>query len=241
MACALCSDLAEGAVVSTCGHTFCRQCLGARFADAAGEDEGEDRQPTLHCPQCRARLAPRDMLSASALAEAIALEQACPVKREGEDPVKQETACPVKREGAGAIEEEEAAPHVLLGAAASETVFSTKIQAAMRYLYKVLRPGSAAGGSLEEWVAPKLGEEPGGSEAEAVGVKAEAEASCVKAEAWPALPCKAKARMTDDGRSGDKVLIFSQWTAMLDLMEAPLHRAGCVAGRGLWERGGIYC
>eukprot|EP00850_Spirogloea_muscicola_P012718 SM000083S22765 [mRNA] locus=s83:377343:380340:+ [translate_table: standard] len=176
--CPVCMDAPEEAVVSTCGHVYCRQCISDQLAVA-------DAVPYL-CATCRRPLAAAELFSEAAL-------------RLAEDGKPLHGAVTTNGgHGAAAM------------AAKTEWPTSSKLEAVLAVLgslpyvrmeveggriKRVLGPGAAPGG------------DPCGSPARASVMKLEA----------------ADVDVVD---STEKAIVFSQWTSMLNLLEAPLQAAG---------------
>ncbi|KAJ3695630.1 hypothetical protein LUZ60_001007 [Juncus effusus] len=74
--CALCNDAPEDAVVTTCGHVFCNQCISERLT--GGDD-------TASCPACKSRLSFSSLFSQPTLKSSLS-GTPIPVKQESDIP-----------------------------------------------------------------------------------------------------------------------------------------------------------
>lgn len=201
--CPVCEDIPEDAVVSTCKHVYCRTCISTRMT----QPEWESR------PQCLVCSAP--LLHEKDLHRPMTLMQV-----EGR-----------QVENGSGVQDGSGAPE---GAA----VTSAKVEQLMEML-KELRdahgPRQQPEGSSG---APSRASQPrsrilsGRSKRDkqlsaALGcLSRTAAASHAPPPAPPSVQPEPISRPPPGAKMPDKVLVFSQWTAMLDLLEAPLNEAG---------------
>ncbi|KAI9385263.1 hypothetical protein POPTR_011G046400v4 [Populus trichocarpa] len=170
--CGICSDPPEDAVVSVCGHVFCRQCV---FEHLTGDDS--------QCPMsnCKVRLNVSSVFSKATLNSSLSDEP-------GQDCSDSELVAAVSSSS-------DNRPHD-----------SSKIRVALEILQSLTKPkdclptGNLLENSVDENVA--CYDTSSGSRD---SVKDGMDKRC--------LPIKAV---------GEKAIVFSQWTGMLDLLEACL-------------------
>uniref|UniRef100_A0A3Q3CS45 RING-type domain-containing protein n=1 Tax=Haplochromis burtoni TaxID=8153 RepID=A0A3Q3CS45_HAPBU len=62
--CSICLDFLKDPVTTTCGHSYCRNCIQTHF------DE-EDRKGIHSCPQCRKTFTPRPVLEKNTMLAAL--------------------------------------------------------------------------------------------------------------------------------------------------------------------------
>ncbi|GFR48225.1 hypothetical protein Agub_g10086, partial [Astrephomene gubernaculifera] len=200
--CPCCGDIAEDPVASTCGHVFCAQCLAAQREGTAVEGE-------LLCPACSRLLRPGDLHSAAALAAA--------------DPAAA-AAAGIGGGGGGSGGGKGG------GNSASDEpwVSSAKVDRLMALLEGIRAKNAAAA------KAAAAGAAAAAAAANPLAVKSKSDKRM--AGALRKLPPLTSAPAAAAGGGGggsaavhqpppDKVIVFSQWTGMLDLLEIPLKRA----------------
>ena len=207
--CALCNDIPEDPVVSKCQHVFCSQCLSSQAAHLFGEKtsgkaaEEEDGVPFL-CPGCTAELRHGDVFSRAAL-----------LKAQGLVPAATAAAAPAAA----------AAP----GEGADGWQSSSKVDQLLELLEQLRKENGGA-------IPARPGQGPGGGRNKLGQKKAKSDRLLV-GSAFKKLPPPPTAPLLPAGMGGSsgagsearkphKVIVFSQWTSMLDLIEIPLAQRG---------------
>eukprot|EP00873_Tetraselmis_striata_P027497 jgi/Tetstr1/447761/TSEL_035094.t1 len=199
--CPVCGDIPEEAVVAVCGHVYCSTCISTRMADSEWENNPR-------CLTCNAKLADRRSVHSPA-----ALVQ-CTMDGAGAG-IGNGVAGAAGRPGGGSS----------AGAAASLSgaVASAKVEQLMTLLTALRnRQLPAAPAAVPGGGPPRL--LTGGSKGDRRMAAAFGRRS--KATALPALPQEPVAVPPPGAELPDKVLVFSQWTGMLNLVETPLRDAG---------------
>ncbi|PSC70181.1 SNF2 family DNA-dependent ATPase [Micractinium conductrix] len=241
--CAVCADVPEDAVVAVCSHVFCAQCVATELSNAGhGAAEVE---LAFHCPTCRQELGKHDIFSARGLAAAEPGRQA---QQEGQQQQQQQQQAHQQGAPPGGQEQQQAwakqeqreqqagavpaAPPPAAVPAGPGWQSSAKLDALMEVLRKLRDKGAAAeaeakqkrsvlssGRSLSHSrLAAALGGGGGAARLPSRGAGS-ARGSGAAAAAGGSRGASPRLPM-------EKVIVFSQWTAMLDLAEAPLRREG---------------
>ncbi|KAF5843373.1 P-loop containing nucleoside triphosphate hydrolase protein [Dunaliella salina] len=207
--CPVCADVPEDPVVATCGHVYCQQCAAAQLEGAGHEDE-------FLCSSCSVVLRSSSLFSAAAL--------------QGQQPQQSKPAAPPKggsKKGGGAASS-------CLGSDAPWTT-STKVDQLMQLLHRVLIKQGAGGASQP----PSTPAGPSAGTPNPYRSKVSSKMAKMFKPLGPPLPAQqlpgSKAgggAAASGGPPGaakgprkDKVIVFSQWTSMLDLLELPLGAA----------------
>ncbi|KAK3256853.1 hypothetical protein CYMTET_34036 [Cymbomonas tetramitiformis] len=203
--CGVCLDLPEDPVVSNCGHIYCQQCIHDRITTAA---------ESYSCASCGVSIAVGAFHCKRALQ--------CADGEGGADAKKSKSK--VKGKGAGLDKE------------AGKLGLSSKINSIIKYLrnmrgmpehYTPIVPGGAASGAGGGGGKGKPGK---GTVAADPGTQAIGNSDRAFASALPplsAIPQRLDQLATPVASDSlDKAIVFSQWTAMLDVMEGPLRAAG---------------
>ncbi|XP_028775534.1 helicase-like transcription factor CHR28 [Neltuma alba] len=179
--CGICNDPPEEAVVSSCGHVFCNQCISEHLT-------GDDNQ----CPttNCKAQLSMSSVFSRAALNCSLSdqasnsLVDCSGSEVEGYEPCSQ-----------------------------SQPIDSSKIKAALEVLNSLCKPQVNASKSISMQTNSDEHSDSHGNSSDANEVKS-----------FKDFP---ESQNMSDGSSNDsivreKAIVFSQWTRMLDLLEACL-------------------
>ncbi|XP_022926603.1 helicase-like transcription factor CHR28 [Cucurbita moschata] len=180
--CGICNDPPEDAVVSECGHVFCKQCILEHLS-------GDDTQ----CPTagCKVRLSASSLFSKSS----FSISQS--------DQLGENNSVV----GSGSTFGDSVEP------SSSDTYESSKIKAALEVLMSLAKPKESSSRNSPVQLAPD--------------VASEKSTDAPSTEMHPEIPeCQDSATNKSSCEpikmSGEKAIVFSQWTGMLDLLEACL-------------------
>ena len=205
--CVTCCDVAEDPVVSVCNHVFCRQCVSAQLSMAAqGMEEAE---LAFHCPSCGSTLSSNQTFGAEALNVL------------NNDNQGRSGAAGAGGSGSGGF-----------GQCERQDGSSTKVDALMEVLLELRKPAPSEAGSSENPPTSLL-------DAARGTIVTSVSRGHLKGELnrrASAVQSQGPKKVNKKGRGGgggareskpplrEKVIIFSQWTAMLDLIEIPLRK-----------------
>jgi len=199
--CPVCGDLAEQPAAALCGHIYCRQCAAAQLGGGGADGE-------FACVTCSSTVRANSIFSAAALQAASG------------GPAAPAAPAPAATDASGKP---------------VEWVSSAKIDRLLALLADIRAgsssprsgtpsgsPSAGAGGAPAAG-APPAAERPGG-----FALAARNKADARVAAQLRRLPDVSDGPPSAPGRAAppaDKVIVFSQWTSMLDLLEAPLRGA----------------
>ncbi|KAJ9533886.1 hypothetical protein QJQ45_026984 [Haematococcus lacustris] len=240
--CGVCGDVAEDAVVGRCGHSYCRQC-------AAGQLEGAGPDDDFLCTTCSAVLRTPDVFGAAALqaasgaqggAAAKAAKAAAAAKRTGKQAGRRASsracvACltcvtlPLFRVVCGVVSAAEG------DSKAAAWVSSAKVDCLLALLEEVrqrnagqeVKPAGRAAAAPTNVLLGKQSK----TSAQLKGVFKRLPSAPAAKEGGQGGGMSQGGRLLRDGRKPEKVIVFSQWTGMLDVLEIALRRAGHVFTR----------
>jgi len=210
--CPVCADVPEDPVVGICGHVYCQQCAAAQLEGAGHEDE-------FLCSSCSAVLRSSSLHSAAALQGQQQQQQSKPAAPKGGSK---------KGGGAGSC----------LSSDAPWTT-STKVDQLMELLHRVLTKQGASAGALPPPSSTAGPSTSTSSQPNPYRSKVSSKMAKMFKPLGPPLPAQQPPGSKGGGGAAgpggppgggkgprkDKVIVFSQWTSMLDLLELPLTAA----------------
>ncbi|KAL6785258.1 hypothetical protein ACKKBG_A03100 [Auxenochlorella protothecoides x Auxenochlorella symbiontica] len=239
--CTICHDLAECPVASGCGHVFCSQCIASKVTEA-GHGHAE-RELAYHCPQCGSVLGERDahslaaLLQARAEVEGTAPEAALPATEAQIASAAWRAA--VAQPHSAKIRAVMRYLHRVLRAG-SPAGQAAGHEAPVKHEPKPepgvepksepgvlpkLEPKPEPGAEAPRELKPEPGTEPQPRPGRACsGCPASVlrlEPKFKEQDVWDLFPPSAP-KAEKEAAERDKVIIFSQWTSMLNLLEGPL-------------------
>lgn len=230
--CVACNDVPEDPMVSICGHTFCRQCVTAAIS-SAGQGMGEEELAFL-CPRCREALHKNKIFSSDALDDG---GRSTPVTNAN---ALQEIEIDYDDDSDVAVEDESSndeKKNARRGSPPGHSRSSSKIEALMKIL-KELRDGS----DPDKNNSPSGEDSNGTSATKTEGKPVVRNVSMAKLHeaitrgSGSSSFGKSSSPFGTNHSSGhmdqrshrlphmEKVIVFSQWTSMLDLIETALTR-----------------
>jgi SNF2 family DNA or RNA helicase len=197
--CPVCGDIPEDAVVTRCGHVYCQQCVAAQQCMAAQQEADNGSEGEFTCQACNSTVPKEDVFSGVAL-EAEAGDTPPPDGGTGAT-----TAAAAGASGGARNMAEE------------QWASSSKVDKLLALLEEVRnRNKGAAGASSSAPGRPS-------------GIN-----MLIGRSRGDAAIAKQLRQVSPDGTAGvgsssgrprpEKVIVFSQWTSMLDLLEIPLKK-----------------